>query len=76
MGLHCLLLVIMFNMRSGEILWASLIYLFLGGCIYKEGAGRNVAADAVFYPFHKDEIGLDTDATIKWNCDEAKEREC
>lgn len=41
------------------------MYLFLGGCIYKEGAGRNVAADAVFYPFHKDEIGLDTDATIK-----------
>lgn len=38
--------------------------------------GKNAAADAVSYAFHEDEIGLDTDPTVKLNCDESKERKC
>lgn len=32
-------------------------------------SGRNAATDAAF---HRDEIGLDTDAAVKLNCDEAE----
>lgn len=39
-------------------------------------AGRNAAADAGSYALHKDEIGLDTDAGVKLNCDEAEQRKC
>ncbi len=41
-----------------------------------QGTGRNAAADAESRAFHKGEIGLDTDATVKLNCDEVEETKC
>lgn len=38
----------------------------------RSGDRQEWAVDAISYAFQEDKIGLDMDATVKLNCDEAK----
>jgi len=44
----------------------------LGGWICGQEAGGDAATDVVSGAFHEDEIGFDTDAAVKSNCDEGR----